>query len=264
MAYLRRPKNSRNWHIVYHVVGERREWSTKTSNHGIARQILKKWEYNRLVGQDIRPTETPVARLLQEFAVYLRQQTGRTRKKGPQTDLYRLATWFGPICDALKDNPQQDGRSCPGQGRRIKRGDPRYVAPLRVVLIEEITTDMVTTWLTTLATRRTLHNKTLNEYREVLSRFITWAMGRVRMPGTVNPVAAVKRFGVSDDKPIRFLTLEQIDEQLDALAGNHVVQTMVATLIYAGLRLGELCWLTMNDVDDQNKKTSDKAPRRGM
>jgi hypothetical protein len=61
VAYLRKPKNSKNWHIVYHSAGQRREWSTKTANYGIARQILKKWEYNRLLGLDSRPTETPVA-----------------------------------------------------------------------------------------------------------------------------------------------------------------------------------------------------------
>ncbi len=55
MAYLRRPKNSRNWHVVYHVASKRREWSTKTPNHGVAKQILKKWEYDRLIGQETRP-----------------------------------------------------------------------------------------------------------------------------------------------------------------------------------------------------------------
>ena len=249
MAYLRKPSNSRNWHVVHHVAGQRREWSTKTPNHGIAKQILKKWEYDRLMGQDRRPTETPVVARLQEHAVHLRQQTGRTRKKGPQTDLYRLATWFGPVCDALRANPQQEGQSKPNQGRRIKRGDPRYVEPLRVVLIEEITTDMVASWLTKLATRRALHGKTLNEYREVLSRFVSWAVRRgVRMPGNANPVANVDRYRI-ESKPIRFLTLDQIDEQIQALDDDLVLRTMVAALIYAGLRLGELLWLTRQDVD---------------
>jgi len=251
MAYLRRPKNSRNWHIVYHVAGQRREWSTKTTNHGIAKQILKKWEYDRVVGLDSRPTETPVAEVLEQFAGHLRQRTGRTRKKGPQTDLYRLATWFGPVCEALNTNPQQDGRTRPKQGRRIKKSDPRYVEPLRVVLVEEITTDAVATWLANMATRRKLNGKTCNEYREVLSRFVAWAMRRgVRMPGNVNPVAAVDRYRI-ELKPIRFLTLDQIAEQLNALDGHPVLRTMVATLIYAGLRLGELLWLTPRDVDLQ-------------
>jgi hypothetical protein len=57
LAYLRKPKNSRNWHIVDHIAGQRREWSTRTANHGIAKQMLKKWEYDRLAGNDTLPTQ---------------------------------------------------------------------------------------------------------------------------------------------------------------------------------------------------------------
>lgn len=249
MAYLRRPKNSRYWHVVFHVAGQRREWSTRSANHGIEKRILKKWEYDRLIGQDTRPTQTPVATLLQEFAIRLRLQTGRTRKKGPQTDFYRLATWFGPVCEALEVNPQELGRSCPKQGRRIRRDDARYVAPLNVAIVEEITTDMVASWLTTLAVRRSLHGKTVNEYREVLSRFLSWAMRRgVRMPRNENPVRGVDHFRI-EQKPIRFLTLEQLDQQLEVLKPEPMFRCMVAVLIYAGIRLGELLWLTKSDVD---------------
>jgi integrase len=48
---------------------------------------------------------------------------------------------------------------------------------------------------------------------------------------------------------IRFLTLKQIDEQLDALADDVKYQAMTATLIYAGLRREELLWLTPDDFD---------------
>lgn len=48
---------------------------------------------------------------------------------------------------------------------------------------------------------------------------------------------------------IRFLTLPQIDEQLHALRFKPQLQTMVAVLIYAGLRREELLWLTLDDVD---------------
>lgn len=238
MAYLRKPKNSRHWHIVYHAAGTRREWSTRTRNHGIAREKLKTFEYERQLGRDSRPTETLLADALEKYALHLRQQSGRTRKKGPQTDLYRLATWFGPVCPALNVNPCDARTSRPEQGRRIRPGHPRYVAPLRAVLVEELTTEMVSDWLSALARKRQLHGKTLNEYREILARFVAWAMRRgTRMPGQVNPVLAVDRFRV-EGKPIRFLTLEQIDEQLLSLTERPTLRTMVATLIYAGLRLG--------------------------
>lgn len=67
------------------------------------------------------------------------------------------------------------------------------------------------------------------------------------MPGGKNPAATVDRY--KEPAPeIRHLTLAQIDEQLTALAHYPQIQTMVATLIYAGLRRAELLWLTRDDV----------------
>jgi integrase len=219
----------------------------------VAKEILTKFEYDRLHGRDTLPTQTFVKDLLEAFAVHLRRQTGRTRKKGPQTDIYRLATWFGPICNAVTLNPQQDGRSQPHKGRRVGGGDKRHVPPLRIVVLEELTTELAADWLTRLAQKRNLNNKTANEYREVLCRFVNWAIARgVRMPGGSNPVDRVLRFSVATDRPIRFLKLEDIPTQLDALADRPVLQVMVAMLIYAGLRLGELLWLTKEDVDQKN------------
>jgi hypothetical protein len=69
----------------------------------------------------------------------------------------------------------------------------------------------------------------------------------IRMPGDRNPAAPVERY--KEPAPqIRCLTLEQIDEQLAALADNPQLQAKVATLIYAGLRRAELLWLTLEDV----------------
>ena len=49
-------------------------------------------------------------------------------------------------------------------------------------------------------------------------------------------------------RSIRFLDRGQIDEQLDALADNPPLQTMVAILIFAGLRREELLWLRVENV----------------
>ncbi len=48
---------------------------------------------------------------------------------------------------------------------------------------------------------------------------------------------------------IRFLTAEQIDEQLSVLSEQPVLRAMVAVYIYSGLRREEALWLTMDDVD---------------
>ena len=63
-----------------------------------------------------------------------------------------------------------------------------------------------------------------------------------------NPVNAVPQRKEADHQ-IRFLTLEQIDRQLKVLADEPVLQALVATYIYAGLRREEVLWLTHADVD---------------
>ncbi len=97
---------------------------------------------------------------------------------------------------------------------------------------------------------RGLAPRTANRYREILHRLYSWSMkqGGVRMPDRLNPVADVERYKLSAPQ-IRFLTLAQIDEQLNALAHRPQLHTMVATYIYAGLRREEALWLQMEDLD---------------
>ena len=65
----------------------------------------------------------------------------------------------------------------------------------------------------------------------------------LRMSNDKNPAMKVERY--KEPAPsIRFLTMKQIEEQLDALADQLKFQVMVATLIYAGLRREELLWLS--------------------
>jgi integrase len=70
----------------------------------------------------------------------------------------------------------------------------------------------------------------------------------IRLPNDKNPAAAVERYREAAPV-IQFLTLEQIDQQLNALIDKPQLQAMVATLIYAGLRREELVWLTQEDID---------------
>lgn len=66
------------------------------------------------------------------------------------------------------------------------------------------------------------------------------------MPMDRNPVERVARYRERAPE-IRFLTLVQIDEQLEALVTRPDLRTMAATLIYAGLRREELLWLRDED-----------------
>jgi integrase len=70
----------------------------------------------------------------------------------------------------------------------------------------------------------------------------------IRMPSDQNPAARVERY--KEPAPeIRFLSLSQIDEQLEVLRDRPQLQVMVAVLIYGGLRREELLWLTPEDFD---------------
>jgi len=77
-----------------------------------------------------------------------------------------------------------------------------------------------------------------------------WAMEEqgVRMPGGANPISKVSRYREHAPK-IRFLTLKQIDEQLQALKENPLLRTLIAVYIYAGIRREEALWLTLDDID---------------
>lgn len=68
------------------------------------------------------------------------------------------------------------------------------------------------------------------------------------MPGGLNPASKVQRYQERASE-IRYLTLPQIEEQIHALRFNPRLQTMVAVLIYAGLRREELLWLKIEDLD---------------
>jgi len=64
----------------------------------------------------------------------------------------------------------------------------------------------------------------------------------------VNPVSNVSKYKERAPK-IRFFTLPQIEEQLRVLEEHSQLQTMVAVLIYVGLRREEVLWLTFDDID---------------
>lgn len=85
---------------------------------------------------------------------------------------------------------------------------------------------------------------TVLRYREVILAFFNHAvrLGYLEQ----NPVARVPRPRLQQRDP-RFLSLDQIDELLKTLDG-HSLQPLVATLIFAGLRRAEVCWLTRDDV----------------
>ena len=237
------------WAQVYHR-GKRRRISLHTSNYGVARSKVRKLEHEMETRGLQTETHTPVDKVITKFVEYLIARGGCGRK-GPQTDIYRLAEFFGPVCEVLENNSRARNGIGPKSKAR-KRKTKKYDCAVKVDFLEDVTSGMVQDYLVKLQRRRGLSPKTLNEYREVLQRLFNWAIKTrgVRMPGQArhNPVADVERFATSETS-IRFLSIKQVHEQLEALTDEPCIQTLVAVYIYAGLRREEALWLTHEDVD---------------
>lgn len=94
--------------------------------------------------------------------------------------------------------------------------------------------------------------KTANSMREILHRLFAYAIKhhdfQSRDRRYPNPVTGVER--QREPAPeIRFLTMDQIAQQLAVLETHLVIHALVATYIFAGLRREEAFWLTREDVD---------------
>jgi integrase len=132
----------------------------------------------------------------------------------------------------------------PGQDRR------RRAVTIEAGSFERITTPQISEFISGQVQNRGLAPKTANRYREILCRLFNWSMEQrgIRMPNGKNPAASVERYKERAPE-IRFLTLPQIELQINSLPAQSQMQVMVAVLIYAGLRREELLWLTAEDLD---------------
>jgi len=98
--------------------------------------------------------------------------------------------------------------------------------------------------------------KTINNYREILHRLCGYAIREkgvsFRETGRENPVARVpKRREAAPE--ITYLERPQIEGVLGGLSGEPQLRAMVAVLIFAGLRRGELVHLTRKDIDIERR-----------
>lgn len=236
------------YYIQYCVSGKALRVTTGTENLQLAKEKLRQFESAQLRGDDSPlPTKTPIAQVLTDYVAHIR--TVKTPKSA-QTDIYYLRDAFGPICEAVQVTSRKLSSKAkkrppkPGQDRR------RRAIAIEAPCFEQITTTHVSQFIHGQVQSRGLAPKTANRYREILTRLFNWAMDQrgVRMPGGRNPAAKVERYKERAPEII-FLTLPQIDEQLNAFADKPQLQTMVAMLIYAGLRREELLWLTHDDID---------------
>jgi hypothetical protein len=234
--------------IQYYIGGKQRRVSLSTDSLQIAKEKLRQFESAQAAGDNNPlPTRTPLPEIVGAYVDHVRAVK---TAKSAQTDVYYLRDAFGPICPALEITSRKVGPA--SKKRPPKPGqDCRRRAPvIEAACLEQVTTRQVTEFISGQVASRGLAPKTANRYREILCRLFNWAMEQrgVKIPNGRNPVSPVERYKERAPE-IRFLTLAQIDEQLDALKTRPQLQVMVAMLIYAGLRREELLWLTHDDID---------------
>lgn len=258
MASLK--KRGKTYYLKFYEGGQhQREISLRTDSLQIAKEKKRQFESAQARGVDNPlPGRTPITQVLDAYVKHIR---AIKTAKSAQNDIYYLREVFGPICEGLIIT----SRKTPVRPRKqVKAGkgkvDRRRKAPaIQASHFEAISTQQIAEFIDTKVRDYGIAPKTANHYRSILRRLFNWSTEQhgIKLPGNINPAAKVKPYK-ERAWVIRYLTLPQIDTQLDALRFNPKLQTMVAFLIYAGLRREELLWLTLDDVD-----TSRRACRNG-
>ena len=123
---------------------------------------------------------------------------------------------------------------------------------VRVGLLEELSSEMVSQFITRRIQTDGISARTANRFREVLHRMFAYAIKEKGYTGPdgakSNPVANVGRR--QEPAPnIKFLRISEVKKQLHVLHESATLYALVAMLIYAGLRREETLWLTIDDVD---------------
>lgn len=240
MASLKR--RGKQYYAQYYIGSCQKRANLDTTSLPVAKERLRQLESSLYRGDDIPlPTRTQIPDILERYVDNM-----RTRKtpKSVERDIYYLRQVFGQVTPSLRLKNERIS------AKAVKRPSSQVTRPIEAPFFEQITTAAISEHISARVRRQALAPKSANRYREVLTRLYNWAMtqGGVRMPGNRNPAAQVERYKerASD---IRFLTQEDIQEQLDSLADQPVLKAVVATLIFGGLRREEICWLTNADID---------------
>lgn len=232
--------------VSYWVGGQHHQKSFQTKNQRVARDRLKRLEYELSIGDLHAASRLPIRMVLQKFCEHM--QVTRTFKSHTN-DVSRLRIFFGPICDGLE-------LGLPGGAAKTdspKKPRDKYAhAHVKVSLLEDVSPETINRFITARIRENHWSPKTANSLRQVLHRFFAYATKhhgfRARDRRYPNPADGVERQREAAPE-IRFLTLEQIEVQLRVPKPYPRLHAMVATYIYAGLRREEAIWLTHGDVN---------------
>lgn len=203
------------YYLQWQEGGRRRLRSLGTDSFQLAKEHLRQFESAQLRGDpNPLPTRTPIGEIVEAFVEHMR---AHRPERSWKRDISYLRESFGEICPALE---LRGARSRRCRERRSPADRRRKLWPIAAHHFEEITTAAVSDFIVAQVRVKGLAPKTANRYREVLLKLFNWAMasGRVRMPLDRNPVQRVERYRERAPE-IRYLTLAQITEQLEALDG---------------------------------------------
>ncbi|QEM67710.1 site-specific integrase [Geobacter sp. FeAm09] len=240
MASLK--KRGKTYYAQYYVNGKQVRANLETTSLQIAKEKIRQIESAQLRQDDIPlPTKTPLPDIVDKYVFHLKAHSS---ERNVQKVVSYLRGTFGQVCEGLKIKNDIIA------AKAVKRPASGKFDLIELGCLEQLATVQVSGFLANLVVYKGVSAKTVNHYRQILLTMCNWAMteGGVKFPGGKNPVEAVKRYReIKSD--IRFLKMPQIDEQLQVLAGNLMLQTMVAFYIYAGLRREEALWLMPSDID---------------
>jgi integrase len=209
--YLR----GRQWWVRYHRDGRVFRRSLKTSNKKIAEESRFDLELALRRGA-FTAAEPPARRPLVPLADFVKEYGEYAKSiKRPKT----VATDAGRIADFTKS--------------------------LGAGAVTDVTTGHVSRFLAKKSNVDQVSSTTILRYRETLHALFAHAK---RLDYIVeNPVAAIPRPRLPD-RDVSFLKVEEIDDLLEAVADD-LIAPLVATLVFAGLRREEACWLAWTDLD---------------
>jgi len=238
-------RGTRFW-ISYYVGAKQIKKSLGTDNERVARSKLKRLEYELALGDLHVASKLPLPVILEAFCKELR--ASRTYKSY-KNDFSRLRIFFGPVCDLLR--PGVPGKAKGKKARRV--GADKYAGRhVKAELLEDITAQVINRFLTARIQDDGWSPKTVNLMRQTLHKLFSYAIKhhdfKSRDRRYPNPAAGVERKS-EPARQIRFLQLDDITAQFEAVRDYSVIHAMVAVYIYAGLRREEATWLTDDDMD---------------
>ena len=207
-------KRGQVWWARYTWRGKRHRHSLDTTNKKVAEDIRAELEWKLRRGQlTTENVRVPIADYRAEYRDY---SQGFKKPKTHMNDMARLAGFLDFV-------------------------DAEF--------LDEIKTPDVMRYFAKKSLEDSNSPTTILRIRETLHAFFAHAtkMGYQEH----NPVSATPRPRIPERDP-RFLSQDQIQELLEAVQGD-LIAPLIGTMIYAGLRREEACWLTWADVDLKSK-----------